>query len=65
VVVYQAPDYPEFAVKIDGPKFLRWSWTFREQEQAPDLIQQKVAEAVLAQLLLQEEPASPDNVSGH
>ena len=50
VIVYQAPDYPEFAVKIDGPKGLRWSWTFRAQEQAPEFIQKRVAQAILAQL---------------
>jgi hypothetical protein len=50
VVVYQAPDYAGFAVSIDGPEGLRWSWTFREQEQAPEFIQQRVAQAVRAQL---------------
>jgi hypothetical protein len=54
-VVYQAPDYPEFAIRIEGPKSLRWSWTFREQEQAPEFIQQKVAQAVIARLLPHEE----------
>ena len=65
VVVYQAPDCPELAVRIEGPKALRWSWTFREQEQAPEFIHQKVFQAIQAQLLLQEESASPEGTSGH
>jgi hypothetical protein len=65
VVVYQAPDCPDLAVRIEGPKGLRWSWTFREQERAPDIIQHKVALAILAKLLLQEEPATPDRAPGH
>ena len=36
IVVYQAPDYLGFAVRIEGPKNLRWSWTFREEEQVSD-----------------------------
>jgi hypothetical protein len=58
VEVYQAPDCPELAVRIEGPKGLRWSWTFREQEQAPENIQQRVAQAILAKLLPQEVSAS-------
>jgi hypothetical protein len=50
VVVYQAPDYPAFAVSIEGPKGLHWSWTFFEREQAPEFIQQRVAEGIAAQL---------------
>ena len=30
-VVYQAHDYPALAVRIEGPKGLRWSWAFREK----------------------------------
>ena len=37
VVVYQAPNYPAFAIRIEGPEGLRWSWTFFEQEQAPGI----------------------------
>jgi hypothetical protein len=55
VVVYQSPNYPAFAVRIDGPKGLRWSWTFREDEQAPEFIQQRIAQAITAQFLLQED----------
>jgi len=50
VVIYQAPDYAGFAVTFDGPDSLRWSWTFREQEQAPAFIQERVAQAVVTQL---------------
>jgi hypothetical protein len=53
VVVYQAPDYPAFAISIEGPRGLRWSWTFFEREQTREFIQQKVAEGIIAQLLLQ------------
>ena len=55
VVVYQAPDCPELAVRIDGPNGLRWSWTYREQEQAPEFIKQRIAQAIEAQFLLQED----------
>ena len=55
VVIYQAPDYPAFAIRIEGPKGLRWSWTFFEQEQAPEFIVEKVAKGIMAQLMLQEE----------
>jgi hypothetical protein len=57
VVVYQSPDYPAFAVRIDGPKGLRWSWTLREQEQAPEFIQQRIAQAIKTQFLLREDSA--------
>jgi hypothetical protein len=60
VVVYQASDCPELAVRIEGPKSLRWSWTFREQEQAPAFMQQKVAQAILAKLSLQESARPTD-----
>ncbi len=56
VIVYQAPDYPAFAVRIEGPKGLRWSWTFFEQEQVPELIEQKVATGILGQMSLRREP---------
>jgi hypothetical protein len=65
VVVYQAPDCPELAVRIEGPQGLRWSWTFREQEQAPELIQQKVAQAMLAKLLSHEESSSTESGPGY
>ena len=65
VVVYQAPDFPELAVRIEGPQGLRWSWTFREQEQAPEFIREKVAQAILAKLLLQEESAPSEDGSGY
>jgi hypothetical protein len=49
VVIYQAPDYPALAIRIEGPKGLHWSWTFYEREQGADFIQQKVAEGIAAQ----------------
>ena len=52
VAVYQAPDYPGIAIRIDGPQGLRWSWTFVGLEQAPAFIQQRVAEGITAQLSL-------------
>jgi hypothetical protein len=55
VVIYQAPDYPGFAIRIEGPKGLRWSWTFLEQEQTSELIEERVAKGIMAQLLLQED----------
>jgi hypothetical protein len=57
VVVYQAPDYPAFAVRIEGPKGLRWSWTFFGQEQESQAIQQKVAAGIMGQMSLQSESA--------
>jgi hypothetical protein len=62
VVVYQAPDCPELAVRIEGPNGLRWSWTFRGQEQTPEFMEQKVAQAILAKLSLQAS-ASPTGAS--
>jgi hypothetical protein len=64
VVIYQAPDYLGFAVRIEGPKGLRWSWTFGEQEQAPEFIQQKVAQAMQAKLLSHEESSSTESGQG-
>ena len=58
VAIYQAPDYPGFAVNINGPKRLRWSWTFRGQEQSPEFIQQRIEEAIVAKLSVQEESES-------
>ncbi len=49
VVIYQAPDYPALAIRIEGPKGLHWSWTFYEREQGADFIRQKVAEGIAAQ----------------
>ena len=49
VVVYQAPDFPALAIRIEGPKGLRWSWTFYEQEQVPETIQQKINTGIIAQ----------------
>lgn len=49
-VVYQAHDYPALAVRIEGPKGLRWSWTFREKEQVPAFIRDRIAQAILDQL---------------
>jgi hypothetical protein len=49
VVVYQALDFPALAIRIEGPKGLRWSWTFFEQEQAPETIQQKINAGIIAQ----------------
>ena len=57
-MVYQAPDYLGFAVRIEGPKNLRWGWTFREQEQSPKSIQEKVNQAIMAQVLLQEDSSA-------
>jgi hypothetical protein len=48
-VVYQAPDYSGLAVRITGPRGLRWNWTFFGQEQNPQFIQQRVANGVIAQ----------------
>ena len=55
VVIYQAPDFPELAVRIEGPKGLRWSWTFRKNEQAPDFIQSRIAMGLTDQLAAREE----------
>jgi hypothetical protein len=55
VVIYQAPDCPELAVRIEGPQGLRWSWTFRENEQAPDFIQSRIAMGLTDQLATREE----------
>jgi hypothetical protein len=55
VVVYQALDHLGIAVRIDGPKGLRWSWTFFEQEQATELIEQKVATGIKDQMSLRGE----------
>jgi hypothetical protein len=49
VVVYQALDFPALAIRIEGPKGLRWSWTFYEQEQVPETIQQKINTGIIAQ----------------
>jgi hypothetical protein len=59
VVVYQAPDYPAFAVRIEGPDGLRWSWTFFEHEQAPEFIEQSVVNGIGGQLSLQRESSKP------
>jgi hypothetical protein len=61
VAIYQAPDYPAFAIKIEGPKGLRWSWTFFEQEQTSEFIEERVAKGIMAQLLLHEESTSSNN----
>jgi hypothetical protein len=53
VVIYQAPDYPAFAIRIEGPNGLRWDWTLYEQEQAPEFIRQRVAQGILTKLSLQ------------
>jgi hypothetical protein len=55
VVIYQAPDFPELAVRIEGPKGLRWSWTFRKNEQAPDFIQSRIAMGLTDQLAVRDE----------
>ncbi len=52
VVVYQALDFPALAIRIEGPKGLRWSWTFYEQEQVPETIQQKINTGIIAQQAL-------------
>jgi hypothetical protein len=46
VVVYQAVDYPGLAVRIQGPKGLRWNWTFFGEEQSPEFIQQRIASGI-------------------
>jgi hypothetical protein len=47
VVVYQAPDYPGLGVRIQGPKGLRWNWTFfGEKEQSPEFIKRRIASGV-------------------
>jgi hypothetical protein len=65
VAVYQALDCPELAIRIEGPKGLRWNWTFREEEQAPEFMQQRIRQAIQDNLMLQEESASPEGVSGY
>jgi hypothetical protein len=63
VVVYQPLDLPALAIRIDGPKGLRWSWTFFEHEQVPEAIQQKVDTGIIAQLALQEKPTQTNNTN--
>jgi hypothetical protein len=53
IVIYQAPDYPVLAVRIEGPNRLRWSWTFHEHEQTPAFVQQRVEQGLLDRLALQ------------
>jgi hypothetical protein len=62
VVVYQPPDYPAFAIRIEGPKGLRWSWTFFEQEQDSAFIQQRVATGIIARLASQERSTEPSDL---
>jgi hypothetical protein len=53
VDIYQAPDYPEIAITIAGPQGLSWDWTFYEQEQSPEFIRERVAQAIIDNLSLQ------------
>lgn len=53
VDIYQAPDYPAFAIRIVGPRGLRWDWTFYEQEQSSEFIRQRVAQGIIDKLSFQ------------
>jgi hypothetical protein len=55
VDIYQAPDYPAFAIRIEGPKGLRWSWTLHEHEQTPEFIRERVAQGIITKLSLLED----------
>ena len=46
VVVYEPPDFPAVAARIEGPKQLRFSWTFLEGEQTPQFIEDRVAKGI-------------------
>ena len=54
VVVYQAEDYPGLAVKIEGPREMRFGWTFFGKEQAPEFIRERTANGISGRLSLQE-----------
>jgi hypothetical protein len=55
VVIYQPPDFPELAVRIEGPEGRCWSWTFRKNEQKPDFIQYRIAMGLTDQLAARDE----------
>ena len=61
VIVYQAPDFPAFAIRVEGPEGLHWSWTFFEREQSPEFIQQKVGEGIAAYISRQESSAKDND----
>jgi len=54
VVVYQAEDYPGLAVRIAGPREMRFGWTFFGKEQAPELIRERTAKGISGRLSLQD-----------
>jgi hypothetical protein len=49
VSIYQASDYPAFAITIAGPNGLRWSWTFFGEEQTREFVQERVRQGIAAQ----------------
>ena len=54
VVVYQAEDYPGLAVRIAGPREMRFGWTFFGKEQAPEFIRERTAKGISGRLSLQD-----------
>jgi len=54
VVVYQAEDYPGLAVRIAGPREMRFGWTFFGKEQMPEFIRERTASSIAGRLSLQE-----------
>jgi len=56
VDIYQAQDYPELAIKVEGPQGLSWEWTFYEQEQSLEFIRERVAQSISDKLSLQGDP---------
>jgi hypothetical protein len=53
VEIYQPPDYPALAVRIQGPRGLHWDWTLRETEQTPEFIRERIAQSIKVKLALQ------------
>src|SRR5215467_4735644 len=54
VVVYQAENYPGLAVRIAGPRQMRFGWTFFGEEQMPEFIRKRTANSIAGRLSLQE-----------
>ncbi len=53
VIVYQPEDYPAIAVRIQGPKELRFNWTFLAGEQTTVFIRDRVAKGIVGLLTVQ------------
>jgi hypothetical protein len=53
VTIYQAPDYPAFAIRVEGPNEWRWNWTVHDSEQKPEFIRQRVAQGIATKLSLE------------